>query len=227
MDIRIVCEGPTDSAVLRVVMGVVLKDYIPVINMIHPDEAMLRKKPTERPPGTLGPGWQGVRAWLKQGAAVQAAMAGADLLVVHVDADIRRENEIARGLRAPEPSEDELDPLCEHVKSWFAGGVPPNAIVVLPREATEAWLLAVHSRLINVEAESKPAKTLQATDLIGPKGGEPHKRPARYRELAASLAVLIADNRQLARVPELERFVNKLRSRARVLRRAKKAGPSI
>ena len=226
MDIRIVCEGPTDSAVLRVVLGVVLKDYIPVINMIHPDEDALRKKPNERPPGTLGPGWQGVRAWLKRGAAVHAAMAGADLLVVHVDADIRRDNEIARSLRAAESSEDDLDPLCEHVKTWFTGGVPPNAIVVLPREATEAWLLAVHSRLINVEADSMPAKTLQATDLIGPKGGEPHKRPARYRALAASLAVLIADNKQLARVPELERFVNKLRSRARAVRRAKKAGQS-
>lgn len=226
MDIRIVCEGSTDSAVLRVVMGVVLKDYIPVINMIHPDEDALRKKPKERPPGTLGPGWQGVRAWLKRGAAVHAALAGADLLVVHVDADIRRENEIARGLRAPESGEDQLDPLCEHVKTWFAGGVPPNAIVVLPREATEAWLLAVHSRLINVEADPMPAKTLQATGLIGTKGVDPHKRPVRYRELAASLAVLIADSRQLARVPELERFVNKLRSLARVLRRAKKARPS-
>jgi len=226
MNIHVVCEGSTDAAVLRVVMGVVLKDHTPVINVIQPDDDALRQKPDERPPGTLGPGWQGVRAWLKRGG-VAAAASGADVLVVHVDANVRRENEIAKGLRAPESREDDLGPLCEHVKPWFAGGVPPNTIVVLPREATEAWLLAVHTRLIDVEADSTPAKTLQAMGLIGTKGDKPHKQPGRYRELAASLAVLIADKNQLALVPELERFVNKLRSRARAVlaeRRKKKAG---
>jgi hypothetical protein len=173
--------------------------------------------------GALGPGWQGVRAYL-QGPSVTVVAALCDVLIVHVDADVRRASAIEKTLREPDSREQDLDPLCEHVKSWFAGGVPPNAIVVLPREATDAWLLAARSNVTDVEADPAPATTLKAMGLIGTRRDGPSKEAAIYKHLAGPLAGLVLDKKRLDRVPELARFMGKLRSRAHALRRAKKDG---
>jgi hypothetical protein len=226
MIIRVVCEGSTDSKVLGLVVRAVLKEHAPVVTAVQPNFDALGLKPVDRPPGTLGPGWQGVRAYLK-GPTVTTVAALCDVLVVQVDADIRRVSEIETKLRKPSAGEHDLDPLCEHVKSWFVGGVPPNAIMVLPREAIEAWLLAVTTRITDVESDLAPAAALKTRQVVGTREGAANKQAAIYDELAKPLVGLIADRRRLARVPELERFVDKLRSRAQALRRAKKAGRPI
>jgi class 3 adenylate cyclase len=52
-----------------------------------------------RAPGTPGAGWQGVRRFLQQTARTLAA-SGQDLVVVHVDADIRHLSEVGKHLGA-------------------------------------------------------------------------------------------------------------------------------
>lgn len=223
MRVFIVCEGPTDFAVLRLVVRAVVPGPDLIVELAQPDLDALRAKEV----GAVAAGWTGVRTYLQSAASTLLARQ-VDVLIVQVDADIRRARQIENKLRSAAPDEPDLEPLCEHVKSWFAGGVPASAIVVLPRDATEAWLLAVQTRTIDVEADPAPAATLLARGLLAATArGDASKQTAVYVELAAPLASLLVDKKQLARVPELERFVDKLRSRAHALRRAKKSGRSI
>jgi hypothetical protein len=219
----IVCEGSTDFPVLRLVVRAVLPEPDLIVEFVQPDLDALKAKAV----GAIAPGWTGVRTYLQSAASTLLARQ-VDVLIVHVDADVPRvAPQIARKLRDASSDEPDLAPLCDHVKSWFAGGVPESAIVVIPRDATEAWLLAVQTRAIDVESNLAPASTLRAKGLLASTArGDPNKERAVYAKLAAPLGDLIADRKQLARVPELERFVGKLRSRARALRRAKKAGQS-
>ncbi|TKD03515.1 hypothetical protein [Polyangium fumosum] len=117
-------------------------------------------------------------------------------------------------------SVDELSPLCTHIKSWMAGGVPPSAIITLPREATEAWLLAVHTRQKNVEFIEAPARALADAGLVPMTERGIHKSPVRYAELAGALARVLGEAKGLRQLPELGRFVGKARD---VLHRVKKA----
>ncbi len=222
MRVFIVCEGSTDFSVLRLVVRAVVPEPDLIVELAQPDLDALRAKTI----GAVAAGWTGVRTYLQSAASTLLARQ-IDVLIVQVDADVRRVRQIESKLRSAAPNELDLEPLCEHVKSWFAGGVPESAIVVLPRDATEAWILAVQTRTTDVEADPAPASTLLARGLLARTArGEANKQTAVYAKLAAPLGDLIADRKQLARVPELERFVGKLRSRAHALRRAKKAGQS-
>ncbi|UQA57580.1 hypothetical protein [Polyangium aurulentum] len=153
--------------------------------------------------------------------AFPVTVSGYDLIVIQVDADIRKLPEVSRQLAA-ERSGEELDALCAHVKSWMAGGVPPNVIVALPREATEAWLLSVHSRKTDVEGVVDPARAMADAGLIASTERGPQKNSARYAELTQPLVGALKDQKLLRKLPELERFVSKLRSSAQRRRRASK-----
>ena len=216
MDVRIVCEGSTDWTVLEVVVRAALGDAQTTVAIVQPDFDALRSKT----PDVLATGWTGVRAYLRGGGA-QVAAEHCDTFVVQVDADIRTRPQIAEAVGG-QPDPAGLDSLCDHVKGWFAGGVPASVVIVLPREATEAWLLAVHTRIVDVESIFDPARELVARGLIGGEQHVPAKGEIAYRKLAAPLARVVGDRKALARVPELERFVGKLRQAERRVRKAKK-----
>lgn len=216
MRVDVICEGSTDFAVLRVVLREVFKGTQLVITSVQPDFDALRA----RHPGTPAPGWTGVRAYLQSPASAVVAVLS-DVLVVQVDADVRRASQVEKKLRDAAADEHELDPLCNHVKSWFAEGPPPSVVVVLPRDATEAWILAARTRVTDVESDPAPASTLITKGLLAAtERGDANKQSAAYEELAGPLVGLIGDKKRLARVPELARFVQKLRARAHALRRA-------
>lgn len=216
MRVGIVCEGSTDFAVLRVLCGELLgaRDLVPTL--LQPRLDLLAARAGD----TAGPGWQGVRAFLQRAAL---AAADHDVIVVHVDADIRHLPEIARHLGADADGED-LEPLCDHVKSWMTGGVPGSVVIVLPREATDAWLCAVATHRANVEGIAEPADELRDAGLIGARGGTAEKRAIEYAALAVGLGPLVRDRRKLAKVPELARFVGKIAARARAVRRTVRGG---
>jgi hypothetical protein len=212
--VAIVCEGSTDFAVLRVLCGELLGTADLSVTLLQPRFDAL----AGRTGGAPGPGWQGVRAFLQQ-TARRLAAADHDVIVVHVDADIRHLPEIQRHLGESEAAE-ELEPLCDHVKSWMSGAVPESVVIVLPREATEAWLCAIATHRTDVEAIPKPADELRSAGVVGDRGGTAEKRAIEYAALAAQLGPLLRDRRRLARVPELARFVGKIAARAKAVRRA-------
>jgi hypothetical protein len=199
--VGIICEGPTDYIVLSEVM----KAQGPV------QQLTLLQPPTDRLTGP-GPGWQGVRRFLQtEGIALEIGVH--DVVVVHVDADVRKDAEL-RGRLREDPDPESLGPLCDHVKSWFADGVTPNAIIVLPREATEAWLLAAHTNIVRPETVEDPAAVLAARGIIPSHDGKPLKISGVYRRLSVALVRLIRRH-AIENLPELERFLAKLRARRR------------
>lgn len=216
MRVGIICEGATDLAVLEVVLETLLGSDL-VLVKLQPDFDRLRL-----PAGVQVPtGWQAVRTFLREAGPTLAA-SPLEYIVVQVDADVRRIAEVRAELAQP----DVLDHLCEHVKSWLGAGVPPSVIIALPRESVDSWLLAAHTNLKHVEEVERPAAELAARGLIAGLGktrkraDRPHKAADRYAELARALEPLLVNQRQLARVPELERFATKVRARAAALERA-------
>lgn len=219
MRVGIICEGSTDFAVLeQLVVAVVGADQCV---MLQPDFDRLRRR--EAAPG---PGWQGVRKFL-QTSAPALAIGALDLVVIHVDASIRNLDEIKKiKLPAPEDDGNELDPLCDHVKSWATGGLPDNAVVVLPREDLETWLLAAHTNLKDVESIDAPAEELAVRKLIERRrDGSVEKSPARYAELASPLLRLASDPKRRVRVAELDRFIGKLLAQKRSVTAGSAASP--
>ena len=235
MRVAIICEGSTDRAVLEAVIRALV--HVEEMVPLHPDFDRLR-----RPPGSrwrLPTGWQAVRAFLRDFSPGLGA-GQYDLVVIQVDASIRLLPEINKVLRQAQTVESpadggeepvasgrsrrprralaqvaELAPLCAHVQSWSPRGLRESAAVVLPREGTEAWLLAANSQVKNVESLHAPERRLAQKGLIGVRGGDPEKLAERYGELARPLVRLVKDSKSLRAVPELERFVGKVRERAR------------
>lgn len=214
MIVGIVCEGSTDSTVLRAICAEILGKAGLVFRPLQPDFDRLR----QRDPTALGPGWQGVRKFLKDPANMLLATR-LDALVVQVDADIRKLPEIRKQLVVDEGEQAEgLEPLCAHVKGWISGGVPGSAIVVLPRESTEAWIVAAAMRKKNVEAIDDPAQALVNAGIIGVVKGRPDKRAVNYEEHLPSLLAKLKEPKELGALPELARFVGKLNATARAVR---------
>jgi hypothetical protein len=219
MHVGIVCEGPTDYVVLREVCRAVLAGKGHRYTLLQPDKDALMQKD----PAAFGSGWQGVRAFLQQTGVTLVASVH-DVLVVHLDADIRHLHAVKAHL-GRETTEDELSLLCDHIKSWFPGPLPAKLVIVIPREATEAWLVAAHTNLHDVEAIARPADALRDAGLIGGVAGNPQKQPLIFEKLAADLAVLVRNKRRLAEVPELGRFLGKLNARVKATKKGTQATP--
>lgn len=209
MRVGIVCEGPTDYVVLRAVCRAALSGGGHSFALLQPSFDMLE----QRDPRAKGPGWQGVRAFLQQTEATLDASLQ-DLLIVHLDADIRLLPEVTKQL-GPGDTDDELSPLCDHIKSWIRGPVPEKLVIVIPREATEAWLVAAHTNRHGVEAIARPVDALRDAGLVGGPPGKPEKRSPVYEQLAVGLTALLRNKHRMADVPELGRFLGKLHARAR------------
>jgi hypothetical protein len=137
-------------------------------------------------------------------------VAALDLVIVHVDASIRKLPELARALE-----DDALDTLCDHVKGWIGPSVPDSVIITLPREELEAWLLAGSTRLKDVERVDDPLAVLVERGLLATEGGRPGKRSRVYAELMRPWRGRLGDRKLLGAVPELERLCGKLRAHVR------------
>jgi hypothetical protein len=216
MRVGIICEGSSDFVLLEALA----LDLLPADECVqlHPDFDKLRATGDS----SHAPGWQGVRRFL-QTSGPALALAVYDVIVIQVDASIRK----LREFKLPQPEEREGEPhsleaLCDHVKSWATDGLPESAVIALPREDIEAWLVAAHTRVKAVESLGNPASELAAHGIIGTVNGKPNKNSEVYRALAVSLVKLARDSKKVRAVPELERFANKLRARARKVRGSKR-----
>jgi hypothetical protein len=107
--------------------------------------------------------------------------------------------------------------------SLLGASAPEKAVIVLPKEQTEAWLLAVHTKLKDVEAEPNPRAVLVDRGILPLV--EKERTTAVYAMLAAPLAQFISDAKRLRAVTELARFVGKLqRYKLGIALAAKKKG---
>jgi hypothetical protein len=208
MRVGIICEGSTDFVVLEALA----LDLLPADEcvLLHPDFDKLQS--TGDP--SHAPGWQGVRKFLQTSGPALGLLVY-DMLVIQVDASIRKLKE----LKLPLPEEDDAGPealeaLREHVESWATGELPESAVIVLPREELEAWLVAAHTNLKDVEAIEDPVGELTSRGLIKMKKDKPDKDSKVYRTLAVSLVKLAREPKKVRNMPELERFVGELRARS-------------
>ncbi|HSN97361.1 MAG TPA: hypothetical protein VLS89_03650, partial [Candidatus Nanopelagicales bacterium] len=129
MKIGLLCEGSTDVPVLQAVIG----------SALGPGH-MVRQIQVNTDGTTPRTGASSVELWCKQnGRRLDAVLraAGLDLLVVHLDADVRRQKKV-----------DSTAALCDLIKGWLGlraegrRAEERRVIIVIPAEETETWLLA-------------------------------------------------------------------------------------
>lgn len=140
--IRLVCEGPTDFDALSAFLDAHLRGADYELTMLQPDGSLYGGDA-----GPHGGGWKGVRGWCKaiaQAGGVEAVAAltpDTDLLVIHVDADIAHDSEIAAAEPCPPPIAT-VEAVAAKVLVWLGlETLPPRVAVWVPSMATEAWLL--------------------------------------------------------------------------------------
>jgi hypothetical protein len=141
-EIRLVCEGNTDHAVLEAVVHAHLNSPNFEIKRIQPDQSLYGGDA-----GPHGGGWKGVRGWcqsVREAGGLQAVGAlreDIDLLIIHVDADILLDAE--HDARNPCPPPDGNILAAEAIVMQWLGitSLPEKVLIWVPSMATEAWLL--------------------------------------------------------------------------------------
>lgn len=194
--VGLVCEGVTDHPVIEAVLEAIFGDFEP--RYLQPEFDRLE-------PATSSGGWTRVQDWCCHWAENLAYLPNPpDLIVVHVDADVRT-------LVGVSTTEE----LCAKIRGWLGPSAKRHGLViVLPKECTETWLLASHTPATpSLEALEDVASRLAGRGLL--KLGE-HGRPVKDRGIYANLSVpLTAKLPQLRKVlRELDRFACKLETLA-------------
>lgn len=161
VDIRVVCEGPTDTLVIR--SAVEALGVEAVVTQIQPEN-------NSNLLGTLGEfggGWKGVRAWCQSPfirELLHVTLANARALVIHVDADIAHDKELSCAKPCP-PARDTTDAVRAVVTGWLgAATVPPKVVLCVPAMATEAWVFCAlfpeDKLTAGIECRKEPAALL-------------------------------------------------------------------
>lgn len=209
-------EGPTDRAVLKVLVEHVFGTFRTSALQPELDESTDTK--------TAG-GESRLKAWCEQqrdqiGLETLLGLGTLDLIVLQIDADVCTKYGCA-----------DTTALCRHVRDAWLGlsaPYPDDLVVVIPAQATEAWLLAALDPELHatVEAMPRPADELGRRGLLpvvpDRKGRDVTRKPSPvYEGLAA--AHLTSDRLSELRkhLVELERFLGKLEAV-----RSRKLGPT-
>ncbi|XYH96933.1 hypothetical protein ACMHYB_55705 [Sorangium sp. So ce1128] len=209
MVIALACEGESDTIVFQALLDEVfgIDGY--------------RLRPLNLAKGRHGPvgGKSAVQRWCERhGPELGSMLHGCQLLIIHLDADARRELKVTT-----------TKELCDTVQGWLGldkkrsedrRSMEPKLIIVIPKEATDTWLLAsLGSANPQIEQEDKPRKRLVDAGKLLPIDRPWSLRREQYRELSARFAAQLP---QLSAVlSELGHFLDKLnRFRAAAAKRA-------
>ncbi|MBT9588897.1 hypothetical protein IV102_36525 [bacterium] len=108
-----------------------------------------------------------------------------DLLVVHIDADVSRDAEIAQSMTCP-PARHTVNRLRRVIQSWF--DVPAQcrqSVLCIPSDALETWIAAAYDYPIP-ECTYDPASLLTRGPgkLLKTKDGKAKKKASDYRTFA-------------------------------------------
>jgi hypothetical protein len=214
--IRVVCEGPTDTIMLRSAVAALGVDA--VVTQIQPeDNSNLRG---DGGLGEFGGGWKGVRAWCLNAiemGGLRVVLKNARALVVHADADIAYEKDVHCASPCP-PASDTADAVRAVVLGWLGVKALPHGIVLcIPAMSTEAWtfcaLFPKDRMVAGIECRREPAALLvqKKPKLVARKGRRYAKDPLAYEKVFDSLVEGWSDSipRQCA---EGARFFDELRA---------------
>ena len=147
LTIAIVAEGPTDISIIKAIVRKVIPGDHRFLNL-QPDLSRTSGF------GAYGGGWKGVVRWCKSipedFGDIHKFMIGLtpaiDLLVIHVDADIAREQEISCYFPCP-PVRDTVTNIEKLILQWLKETVLSNRIVFcIPADNTEAWILYAYDQ---------------------------------------------------------------------------------
>ncbi len=188
--VALVAEGPTDGVVIEAALRALLP--VPfILTVLQPEPTLPR----------VGGGWCGVLRWCRAFAASghgvleqDPTLAGFDLFVIHVDADVAEMAYADCGAPAAAdaeadvvalpalpcakpcpPAEDTANEIRDRLRAWLGGAAPgPKTVLCVPSKATEAWLAAAvledgHALLTglecNLNVEARLASLPKATRI--------------------------------------------------------------
>ncbi len=175
LTIGIVAEGPTDSLLIELLTNQLLETE-------HHYVELQPKLSKTGGFGVHGGGWRGVQGWCQMLAAdsqkLKAHFLQLDLLILHIDADVAREDEINCVKPCP-PIEDTSKALAQRVMTWLGEPVIDEKLVLcIPADNTEAWVLAAHDiETIYHAPPDKPLECVNKPDMII--SNQAYKKPHR------------------------------------------------
>ena len=181
--LMIVCEGPTDAVLVKAAFDNHLDDY--VVTVLQPELSQIQDQ------GPFGGGWKGVRAWCQQvrrQGGLHQVLARGDALVIHADADIADDPEIACRKDCP-PASATTDAVRKVIKNWLdEDPIPDRTILCVPSKATDAWafvaLFPNDPMVGGIECRDKPESLLvgRKPRLVRKKGSTYKKNRLTYEQ---------------------------------------------
>jgi len=163
-----VTEGPTDQIVLEGLVANWLGDEDFISRNIQPPSSAY----AEDLESNLSDGWKGVVAWC-QGkrpagpAGRDEALALADCLFIHLDADVAADPDFANPpfIGPIPPASNATNWIRAHLANWLGGAIPQNVVLCIPSKDIEAWILcALHPEVADdympIECKNEPAALL-------------------------------------------------------------------
>jgi hypothetical protein len=185
--VLVATEGPTDKIILEAVLPRILGREVVLTSLQPTDESLAFGQG-----GPAGFGWHGVLGWCDEvrragGLRALGALLNAEFLVVHLDGDVAREQEISLACPCP-PAEATADALRGLLMQRLGMEAPdPRIVLCVPMDATEAWLVAMLRGEPITECDPKPENRF--------KGGRPKlleqagkKKTPEYRNQKPQMA---------------------------------------
>jgi hypothetical protein len=188
-NIMFVTEGVTDQIILEEVIAEWLGGEDFVSNRVQPPSSAI----AEIVEGPLSEGWRGVMTWCGSpkdniSSAREYALQTADLLVVHVDADVGFDVNFHDPVIS---AQAESAAICEHVEAAVRGALGfdyKNVVLCVPSLDLECWILCclypgIADENSPVEVRRSPAELLLAKNekLVRRKDGRIRKNTANYQ----------------------------------------------
>lgn len=217
--IYFVTEGPTDQIVLNGLVENWLGEEDFVARHIQPPSSAY----AEDLDSNLSGGWRGVVAWC-QGrrpagpAGRDEAIALADCLFIHVDADVATDPSFANPpfTGSYSPASNATNWVRRHLTNWLGGELPLNVVLCVPSQDLEAWVLcALHPEIADeympIECREEPAALLVQRApyrLVRRKDGRLRKDIAAYEKSLRQIIVRWSNvtGGNVPRCPEALRF---------------------
>ena len=149
--IALVSEGITDYVVLKTAIESMLNGRSFILTSLQPEGSVAFTRAGDA--GPLGGGWKGVHKWCLQSSVRGGGSLSGDpffiahdLLILHLDADVARENSPNEHLPCEQPCPPPsatTDRLHAVMLSWLGETeTPPQTILCTPSKSTEAWVMA-------------------------------------------------------------------------------------
>lgn len=187
MRIGVVAEGYRDFEIIEAIVSHVL-DGVHTFLAIQPELSDTGNF------GIHGGGWKGVRGWCQsrkndfKNVAGMFELAVYDILIMQIDLDVARENEIACMKPCP-PVAGTVEALENMLLQWLGENMrPARMIFCIPADNAEAWILAAFDP--ETDLHNPPENYLECVakpDLII--SNQAYKRPRRLLKRKANGSV--------------------------------------